>query len=540
MTITLLLCAIVLLSCIIANRFSNRFGMPALLMFMALGMLFGSDGLFRISFDDYYITEQICTVALIFIMFYGGFCTKWNVAKPVAKKATLLSTVGVILTALFTCLFCHFILKISFTESFLLGAIVSSTDAASVFSILRSKKLSLKDGSASLLELESGSNDPAAYMLTMIGLTLLKGDSANSIAYMLFSQIVYGILIGVAVAIIALFILQKLSIVSEGLDAIFVIAIVLVSFALPAMVGGNGYLSAYLTGIIMGNSKIKNKTILVHFFDGITGLAQIMIFFLLGLLAFPKQIPNIAGTAILITLFLSLVARPVAVFALLIPFRCSIRQCLLISWAGLRGAASIVFAIMVIASGVPLTYDLYHIIFFVSLLSVAIQGSFLPYISRKLNMVDESLDISKTFNDYQEESSITMMRLFIPKGHNWENHMIHEVSIPTGCLVLMIQREEETLIPKGNTIILANDTLILSVPSYRSENEISLTEIKIDNHHKWYGKHIEELELPDYVLIAMIKREDETIIPDGKTIILEHDIVVIYNQSDQLSLISES
>lgn len=540
MTITLLLCAIVLLSCIIANRFSNRFGMPALLMFMALGMLFGSDGLFRISFDDYYITEQICTVALIFIMFYGGFCTKWNVAKPVAAKAIVLSTVGVVLTALLTCLFCHFILKLSFIESFLLGAIVSSTDAASVFSILRSKKLSLKDGSASLLELESGSNDPAAYMLTMIGLTILKGDSANSIAYMLFSQIVYGVLIGIVVAIAALFILQKLNIVSEGLDAIFVIAIVLISFALPAMVGGNGYLSAYLTGIIMGNSKIHNKTILVHFFDGITGLAQIMIFFLLGLLAFPNQIPKIAIPAILITLFLSLVARPVAVFALLMPFRCSIRQCLLVSWAGLRGAASIVFAIMVIASGVPLSYDLYHIIFFVSLLSVAIQGSLLPYVSRKLNMVDESLDISKTFNDYQEESAITMMRLFIPKGHNWENHMIHEVSIPTGCLVLMIKRDEETLIPKGDTIILANDTLILSVPSYRSENEISLTEIKIDSTHKWYGKHIEELELPDYTLIAMIKREDENIIPDGKTIILERDIVVIYNQSDQLSLISQS
>lgn len=529
MTVALLLCAVVILSCIIANRFSNRFGMPALLLFMALGMIFGSDGLLRISFDNYQITEQVCSVALIFIMFYGGFCTKWEVAKPVAKKAIVLSTAGVVVTALLTCLFCHFILRISFIESFLLGAVVSSTDAASVFSILRSKKLSLKEGSASLLELESGSNDPAAYMLTMIGLTILKGESTNSIGYMLFSQVVYGVLIGIAIAVSTLFILQKLSIVTEGLDTIFVIAIVLISFALPAMIGGNGYLSVYLTGIILGNSKIRNKIILVHFFDGITGLAQIMIFFLLGLLAFPKQIPQIALPAILITLFLSFVARPAAVFVLLAPFRCSIRQCFLISWAGLRGAASIVFAIMVIASGVPLKHDLYHIIFFVSLLSVSIQGSLLPYVAKKLKMVDESLDVRKTFNDYQEESAITLMRFFIPKGHSWENHTISEVNMPTDSLALMIKREGETLIPKGDTIILANDSLILSVPSYRAEGDVNLTEIEIQKGHEWCEKCIEELNLPDHILIAMIKRGDENIIPRGKTIILEHDIVVIYN-----------
>lgn len=530
MTIMLLLCCTVILLCIIANRFSNKFGMPALLCFMALGMIFGSDGVFKISFDNYAMTEQLCTVALIFIMFYGGFGTKWKTARPVAVKAALLSTLGVVATAFLTCVFCHFVLRFSYAESFLIGAVLSSTDAASVFSILRSKNLNLKHSTAPLLEIESGSNDPMAYMLTMIALAMISGDTNTSIPLMMFMQIVFGVSIGVASAWIGIFILQKGDVVSEGMDTIFVIALALLSYALPTLIGGNGYLSVYLTGIILGNSAINNKITLVHFFDGITGLAQILIFFLLGLLAFPHRFSDIFLPSLAIAVFLTLIARPAAVFLLMLPFRASVRQCLLISWSGLRGAASIVFAIMVIAKGASLEHDLFHIVFFISLLSVAIQGSLLPLAAKKLDMVDNSSDIRKTFNDYQDDSDLTLMRMFIPEGHNWENRLIQEVNFPTGSLALMIKRDKETLIPRGNTRIHANDTLILSVPAYRSKNDGKLKEIQITLTHPWCGQCIADLDLPENLLIALIQRRDENLIPQGSTRIYTGDRVVIYKQ----------
>lgn len=526
---TLLLIAAILFACVAANRFSDKLGMPVLIIFMALGMLFGSDGLFKIYFENYYATEQICTVALIFIMFYGGFGTKWEMAKPVAVKAVLLSTVGVVITALLTCGFCYFVLNMKLMESFLIGAVISSTDAASVFSILRSKSLSLKDGTASLLELESGSNDPMAYMLTMIGLVFIQGSETSSIGYMLFAQICYGALIGVGVALAGIWILQKTPVVSEGLDTIFILALILASYGLPLVIGGNGYLSVYITGIILGNSKISNKAVMVHFFDGITSLAQILIFFLLGLLSFPHKLPTVFLPAALIALFLLIVARPAAIFLLLKPFKCSAKQCLLVSWAGLRGAASIVFAIMVMASGVRLENDMFHIVFFVSLLSVALQGSLLPFMAKKLDMVDETSDVRKTFNDYQEESAITLMRFFIPHGHNWENKKISEVHMPTGSLALMIKRGSETLVPRGETMILANDNLILSVPSYSGEADVNLEEILINKNHAWCNKSIEELKLPEDVLIAMVRRGDKSIIPSGQTVIKENDVIVMCN-----------
>lgn len=520
----------ILLSCVIANRFSDKLGMPVLLLFMALGMIFGSDGLLKISFDDYEITEKFCEFALIFIMFYGGFGTKWKSARPVAKKAILLSTLGVVITAILTCAFCYCILGFELIESFLIGAVISSTDAASVFSILKSKNLSLKYGTSSLLEVESGSNDPMAYMLTMIALMYMSGAcNVGQIGYMLFAQIVYGVVVGVVIAAIGIFTLKKLKIVTEGLETIFIIALVLGSYGIAAAIGGNGYLSVYLTGIILGNSTIRNKIILVHFFDGLTGLAQIGIFFLLGLLAFPHQMPNIIIPAILIALFLTFIARPIAVFIILRPFKASLNQCLLVAWAGLRGAASIVFAIMAIASGISIKSDLYHIVFMISLLSVAIQGSLLPVIAKKLNMVDTEDDVRKTFNDYQEKSSITLMRVFIPVGHSWENKTVEEASIPSDSLALIIKRDGETIIPKGDTIIKANDSVILSIPEYDSGEEIKLKEIYIDKTHEWCGRCIEELRLPDDVLIALVKRGKENIIPRGKTMILEDDTVVVYN-----------
>lgn len=523
----LLIISVIILLCIIANRFSDKFGMPVLLLFMLLGIAFGVDGIYGFAFDDYNLTGRVCSIALAFIMFYGGFGTKWSAAKPVAVKSVLLSTVGVVLTALLTALFCVLCLGFTPVEGFLVGSVLSSTDAASVFSILRSKKLSLKDGTASMLEIESGSNDPIAYMLTTLGIGMASGGTDSFISLIL-SQIIIGVLTGVVTALAAGFVMKKTDILTEGMDTIFVIAVILISYALPIMFNGNGYLSVYLTGIILGNSKIANKNNLVHFFDGITNLAQIVIFFLLGLLATPHMMPGIFITALLIALFLTLVARPATIIALLAPFRASRGQIALVSWAGLRGASSIVFAIEIMSNGMTLGHDIFHIVFMVALISVAIQGTLLPVVAKKTNMIDEDSDVLKTFNDYQEEEMMTLMRMYIPKGHNWENKLISDVAMPTGSLALMIKRAGETVIPKGNTRILADDSVILSVPAYHGKNDIQLEEIVIDRQHEWNGRNISELQLPENVLIAMIKRGEQNIIPSGHTIIMENDIVVVY------------
>lgn len=338
----LILVAVVIVACIVLNKISNHLGIPMLLGFIVLGMLFGSDGILKIPFDDFAFADYICSTALIFIMFYGGFGTNWNEAKPVAVRAVALSTLGVIMTAGVTGLFCHFILKINILESMLIGSLLSSTDAASVFSILRSKRLNLKYNTASLLEIESGSNDPVAYMLTAIVITLIKGEaSGGGLAYMLFSQIAYGIGIGVVIAFVSVKILKKFQFTTTGFDTIFVVAVAIFSYALPNCVGGNGYLSAYIVGIILGNSKIRNKKSLVPFFDGINGLMQMLIFFLLGLLSYPSKMLSVCGLALLIALFLTFVARPLAVFAILTPLKSKVSQQLLVSWSGLRGYATV-------------------------------------------------------------------------------------------------------------------------------------------------------------------------------------------------------
>ncbi len=530
MTAVLLLVAAVILLCVLAEKFSGKFGMPALILFMFIGMLFGSDGIFKIPFSDYKLAENVCSIALLFIMFYGGFNLKWTLAKDVAVRSVLLSTLGVAATAVITALFVKLILGYTWPESFLVGAVLGSTDAASVFAILRQKKLNLKDGTASLLELESGSNDPMAYMLTFIALGIIFSGESEHIILRILLQLIVGSLVGIALATLTIRLMTKTDLISDGLDTIFMIAMVLICYGLSQLLGGNAYLSVYIMGVIIGNSPIKNKATLIPFFDGVTSLAQILIFFLLGLLTIPHEMSNGIFTAVVITIILTVIARPVAVFLLLKPFRCSTRQCLLVSWAGLRGASSSVFAIMAVAGGVIMPHNLFHIVFMVSLFSAAIQGTLLPRVAERLDMIDEEADVRKTFNDYQEDSSITLIRMYIPKGHNWENKLVKEVNFPTGSLALMIKRNHETIITKGNTMILAGDSIILSAPAYNPSGNELLDEIFLDRYHPWCNRTIADLKLAPDELIAMIMRGEESLIPDGKTRILEGDKVVTYRE----------
>lgn len=516
----------VILLCILAEKFSDKFGMPALILFMFVGILFGSDGIFKIQFDNFKIAENLCSFALIFIMFYGGFNTKWKAAKTVAVKAVLLSTVGVIITAGITAALCMGFLHMSLGESFLIGAVLSSTDAASVFAILRKKKLNLKDGTASLLEVESGSNDPVAYLLTIVAISVVNTGGLGNVIQTIILQLIVGILIGIILAKITLYILMRTNLVSEGLDTIFIIGMVLVCYALTTYLNGNAFLAIYLFGIYTGNQRINNKQTIIGFFDGVTSLAQIMIFFIIGLLSFPKQMPAIIPTAVAVVVFLTIIARPISVFLLLRPLKCSVRQCLLVSWAGLRGASSSVFAIMAVAAGVPMQVELFHIVFMVSLFSAAIQGTLLPNVARTLKMVDDRADVRKTFNDYQDETNFQLMKMHIPEDHYWVNRKIKEVTMPTGSLALMIVRENQKIVTRGDVEIHAGDDVILSVPPYNSKEK--LKERQIGKNHSWCNKEIKDIKIPNNQIIAMVLRDGKTIIPDGKTIIMENDIVVLY------------
>lgn len=529
MAVYLLITAFVIITCIFLNKISSRLGIPMLLAFILLGMLLGSDGVGGIEFGNYGFAEQVCSIALIFIMFYGGFGTKWTKAKPVAVKALLLSSVGVVLTAGITGLFCFFALGVSFPESFLIGAVVSSTDAASVFSILRSKRLNLKYNTASLLEVESGSNDPCSYMLTLILLSVMSGrGQGGGIAYLVFAQFAYSLLLGGAIAFLAVWIMKKYQF-PEGFDAAFVLAVAIFSYALPAFVGGNGYLSAYLVGIYMGNHEIRNKKSLVSFFDGVTGLMQMLLFFLLGLLSFPSHIPQILLPALWIALFLTFVARPIAVFLVLTPFKSSLNQRLLVSWSGLRGAASIVFAVMATVDSAYTSNDIFHIVFVIVLLSILFQGSLIPFAARRLDMIDDSADVMKTFSDYSDEVPVQYIQFKIPKGHIWAGKKVEDLLFPPETLLVLLKREGNNLIPEGKTVLEAEDVLILSAKAPDRIEGVILTEKQIEKQDNWAGKTVSELPKTAGMLIVMIQREGKVIIPKGDTVLLCDDVLVNYH-----------
>ena len=546
MPLFLLTVSAVIFLCVLLNKVASKLGIPMLLAVIVLGMVFGSDGVFKISFNNYPFAEKLCTAALIFIMFYGGFGTKWSAAKPVAVQAFLLSTIGVVFTAFFTAAFCYFVLKLSMGESFLLGAVTSSTDAASVFYILRSKKLNLRYNTASLLEAESGSNDPMSYMLTIIALSVLQlqnggeGKGTAALIYLVLAQLLYGAAFGIAAGKASAFILRKFKFADAGFDSAFVIGAAVISYALPSLIGGNGYLSAYIAGIILGNSNIPHKKPLVHFFDGITGLVQMFVFFLLGLLAFPSSIMTVLLPSIAAALFLTFVSRPLAVFLILTPSRFPANQQLLVSWAGLRGAASIVFAVMAVSTvqnghGTPLQHDLFHIVFCIVLFSIFVQGSLLPFASKKLNMIDDSTNVLYTFNDYPDEIPVRFIQVTQPHNHPWNGKEIKDLVLPPETLLVLILRGAQRLIPRGGTVVQSGDILVLAAQVFTHQiqdgaDAEALVELPLGANHDWVGKTLAEIASAD-TFIVLIKRGSRLIIPKGSSRLAAGDVLVVEHVS---------
>ncbi len=459
--LVLLITGIILVVCAFSSKVFYRFGIPTLLVFLAVGMLMGSDGPGGIYFDDADLAKEIANVGLLFIMFYGGMGASWKAAKPVALQAGILASAGVALTALLVGLFAHFALGFTLLEGMLLGSIISSTDAASVFSILRSKALNLKHGLAPLLEMESGANDPTAYMLTLVFIGLITGSEQN-VGLMLVVQIAVGAVVGILIGKAGVWVVNRINLDIDGLYSILVIGIALLSYAGAGVIHGNGFLAVYVTGLILGNSKLVHKHSLVRYFDGLSWLTQLLLFFTLGLLVFPSQLPGVALPGIAIALFILLVARPVAVFCILTFFKRPVKEQLLVSWVGFRGAASVVFALYPVTAGLPISHLIFNIVFFVALFSVIIQGTFFVPLAKKLGLVEQEETVLKTFTDYSGDIHAQLLEIEVSEQSAFAGRAIMDLDLPNEVLIVMIRRDGKLITPRGPTILKTGDTLLLA------------------------------------------------------------------------------
>jgi len=531
MTGFLILVAVVIFTCVLLNNFSTKFGIPVLLAFIVLGMVFGNIKFLLLDFNDFNYANEICSAALLFIMFYGGFGTRWQSAKSIATEAGILASLGVILTAALTGLFVHFVLHWGWVESFLMGSVVSSTDAASVFSILRSRKLNLKKGTAPILEVESGSNDPCSNMLTLIMISFLQGTSsgAGGTLWMIFAQIVFGAGLGLLIAQGAIYLIRHINISESSFDSMFILAVAIFSYAFPAVLGGNGYLSAYIVGIILGNVQYKGRKSLVNFFDGFTGLMQVLIFFMLGLLARPSNLLESLVPAIIIFAAMTLVVRPLTVCSILTPFgKYPFNQQSFISFVGLRGASSIVFAIVATVGCTTLEHDIFSTVFCIVLMSIALQGSLIPWAARKFNMIDAQCDVMKTFSDCSDEEEIQFSEIAITSDSNWNGKRVMDLHAPKNILFCQVYHKDGTHeIPDGNTLLTEGDSIIMCTKEFRSQRQLRLIEHPLSANSRWAGRQVKEYPKGKNEQLVLIRRGDESIIPNGSTILKHGDILII-------------
>ncbi len=528
-----LILGVILILAIIAIRISSKHGIPSLLLFIILGMIFGSMGF---EFNDYQFADGFATVSLMVIMFYGGFGTNWNMAKPVAREAIILSSLGVVATALLTGLFCHYVLGFSMLEGMLIGSIVGSTDYASVSNILRSKNLNLKYNSASLLELESGSNDPTAYTMTMVMLSIILGSDV-SIPILIISQIALGIAMGFAIAFLMSKLIKTLRLESEGLYAVFMAAAMLITYASTALIGGNGYLALYILGIYLGNKEFIGKREVVFFFDGFSQIMQIGLFFILGLLSNGSQFIKTLPLAIAIMVFMTIIGRPLTVYGLMLPFRLKRNQLNMISLAGIRGAAAIAFAILVVNSGVDLSIDVYHIVFGICVISSLIQGSLMPPASKKWDMLDPNDTVLRTFNDYQDKTDVGFLETTIHKNSSLIGTYVRDLNLTFDFIVAKIKRNGKTIVPRGHVVLEEGDQIILAGEIYFDETGEELVEFTIPKGHEWANEYIKDLDIESNRLIVMIQRTSgEIIVPLGDVLLFENDKVVMIQSEEDLEL----
>lgn len=455
---------------ILMTKASHKLGIPTLLLFLFLGMIFGSDGLGL----HFYSVEQaqfIGIVALSIILFSGGMDTQIKQIKPVLAQGVLLSTFGVVFTTVFTglfifCLFQLDIIPITLTlaTSFLLAATMSSTDSASVFNLLRSQQMELKDNLRPILELESGSNDPIAYMLT-IALIQYIVDPETISGFGVFLRFLVQFIVGIGFGILSGFgmvkLLNTINLKNTMLYPLLLLVLVFITSTATVYFNGNGYLAVYLAGIIFGNSKCKFRREINTFMDGVTWLFQIVMFLVLGLLVNPHEMWQVAVFALVIGIFMMFVSRPLSVFICLLPFKgMSNKAKLFVSWVGLRGAVPIIFATYPMVAGVDYSNQLFNMVFFITLVSLIFQGMTISRSAVYFDLKDENEIIEKSFDVELSEDINSVLKEELVRN-DLAGKKLSEIKMKQGMLVMLIKRDMKYLIPNGSTILLEGDKLLI-------------------------------------------------------------------------------
>lgn len=468
----LLIGSILLFVSIVVGKTGYRFGVPALLLFLMVGMAFGSDGL-GLQFHNAQEAQFIGMVALSVILFSGGMDTKISEIRPILWPGIVLSTAGVLLTALFTGLFIWWLSGMSWTNihfplitSLLLAATMSSTDSASVFAILRSQKINLRHNLRPMLELESGSNDPMAYMLTIVLIQFIQSSGMET-AHILGSfivQFIVGAGAGYLLGKLAILILNRINIDNQALYPILLLAFVFFTFSLTDLLKGNGYLAVYIAGMMVGNAKIMYRKEIYTFMDGLTWLFQIIMFLCLGLLVNPHEMLEVACVALLIGVFMILIGRPLSVFLCLLPFgkKITLKSRLFISWVGLRGAVPIIFATYPVVANVPGSDAIFNIVFFITIVSLIIQGT---TVSRAARLLGLSIPMPKTGNDFgvelPDEIDSDLKDMTVTPEILVQGDTLKDMNLPQGTLVMIVKRGDEYLIPNGSLKLHVGDKLLL-------------------------------------------------------------------------------
>lgn len=458
--------SLLLLASVLASKASERLGVPALLMFLCVGMLAGSEGPGGIHFDDPHFVRLLGTFALAYILFAGGLDTEWRTVRPVFRSGMILATAGVLLTAVFVAAFAVGVLGFTWLQGLLLGSVVSSTDAAAIFAVLRSRHISLKGQLKPLLELESASNDPMAIFLTITMLRLVSDPTASW--WSAFPSFVRQMLIGGAMGLLlgkaVISLVNRVRLEYEGLYPVLTMAMVLLIFGTTETVGGNGFLAVYLAGVVLGNADFIHKRSLERFHDGLSWLMQIAMFMTLGLQVFPSHLAPVIGSGILLSAFLMLAARPLAVMICLVRSGLTFREKLLTSWAGLRGAVPIVLATFPLTAGAPQAEMIFNLVFFVVITTVLLQGRTLTRVARWLRL-DRPIRLRSPMPLEFERTAgslrTSMMELIVPPDSQATGQPIIRLGLPAGALVAMIQRDGEYLVPNGGTEFQPGDVVLV-------------------------------------------------------------------------------
>ncbi len=457
--------AVLLLVGVLASKASSRLGVPALLLFLVIGMLAGSEGPGGIPFEDTHLTQSLGVVALAFILFAGGLDTNWTSVAPVVRSGLSLATLGVALTAVLVGAFARWFAEFTWTEGLLLGAIVSSTDAAAVFSVLRSRSINLKGHIKPLLELESGSNDPMAVFLTLAFIRLVNDPGAPllGLAWLFVVQMVVGAALGYAIGRLAIVLLNRLKLESEGLYPVFTVAVVMLAYGLTATLQGNGFLAVYLAGMVMGNGDFIQKRSLLRFHDGLAWLMQIAMFLTLGLLVYPSRLLPVAFFGLVVSLFLMFVARPIGVFVSLAIAQMGLKHKLMISWVGLKGAVPIILATFPMVSGVPHSEMYFNVVFFIVLTSVLLQGTSIPLVAEWLDLKSPHSAPRRYPIEFvpAQETDSDLVEVVVPPDSTALGRRILDLRLPKSALIVLISRDNDFIVPRGSTVLEPGDKMLV-------------------------------------------------------------------------------